>query len=164
MKKISVILATMLVAFVCSTQASARGVIVYHLGEDLKITQKLPAECIGEDNMHYNLGVHYESFGLFWMPVWNYGEYKYALINDKEDTYIDLTLEEAKAFGKKYKFDVPDQPQLPLLTQIGLKPIIVILIILAIIGLFKKKKKEEEDILNQKNMPTDGTNTPPTTE
>ena len=46
------------------------------------------------DNAHVNLGVMYEQFSIFWIPMWNYGETKFVLVNDKKDTYYDLSAEE----------------------------------------------------------------------
>lgn len=134
-------------AFMCSIPASARGVIVYGIGDALKKIHELPDSLTNDEGNHFNLGVHYQSFSLFWCPVWNYGEYKYALVDDKEEKYIDITTEEAKEIAKEYKFDIPDQPSLPLGTQLGLKPVILLLIVLGIYGQFsgKKKKKEEEE-------------------
>lgn len=136
----------MLCAFMGSTlpASAAKGVIVYGDGEVLKTTQTLPDSCVIDDE-HYNFGVRYESFSLFWLPVWNYGEYKYALINDAEDTWAELSVEEAKELGQMYNFEVADEPTLPLLTQIGLKPVILIVVALFIYGLFSRDNKEEEE-------------------
>lgn len=70
---------------------------------------------------------------------------KYALVDDKEEKYIDITTEEAKEIAKEYKFDIPDQPSLPLGTQLGLKPVILLLIVLGIYGQFSGKKKKEKE-------------------
>lgn len=147
MKKIILVLSVFCLSLVASLSASARGVIVYSNGEELKTLEKLPAECvIMEDGTHVNFGIHYESFSLFWMPVWNYGDYKYALVSDAEDTWTELTVEEAKAIGKEYKFDVPDQPTLPLLTQIGLKPVFILILLYILYSVFSGKKKEEDAV------------------
>lgn len=156
MKRILLLLVTLSASFTFALQTSARGVIIYSNGEELKITQPLPKDFGSEDGEHLNFGIHYKSFSIFWLPLWNYGEYKYAIINDAEDTWEELTLNDAKSLGKKYGFEVPDKPTLPLLTQIGLKPLIILIILLGIYGQFFGKKKEEE---------TKGeTTTPPTQE
>lgn len=149
MKKHLLTFFLMLCAFMGSTlSASAKGVIIYGNGEELKITHVLPDSCIIENN-HVNFGVRYESFSLFFMPVWNYGEYKYALVNDAEDTWLELSVEEAKELGKEYGFEVPDEPTLPLLTQIGLKPVVAIVILFIIYGMFSKDDEEENNEENK---------------
>lgn len=125
-------------------KASAKGVILYSNGETLKKLYELPEEAKLEDGTHVNLGMHYECFSLFWMPVWNYGEYKYALVNDAEDTYEELTVQEAQELGKQFGIDVPAEPSLPLLSQIGLKPVLIIGLLIWIFSLFGGKSDEEE--------------------
>ena len=146
MKRFSVMLAMLVVAFVCSTTASARGVIIYGNGDALKTLHELPDSFANDEGDHFNLGVHYQSFTLFWCPVWNYGDYTYALVDNKEEKYVDITVEEAKEIAKECKFEIADQPSLPLGTQIGLKPVVLLVIGLAIYGQIpsRKKKKEEE--------------------
>ena len=103
-------LAMLVVAFVCSTTASARGVIIYGNGDALKTLHELPDSFTNDEGDHFNLGVHYKSFSLFWCPVWNYGDYTYALVDNKEEKYVDLTVEEAKEIAKECKFEIADQP------------------------------------------------------
>lgn len=144
MKKALLLLVLLCASIGFATPASAKGVIFYGHGETLKTLEKLPADCV-IDGQHVNFGMRYESFTLFWMPVWNYGEYKYALVNDAEDTWMELTVEEAKALGKEYKFEVPDQPTLPLISQIGLKPVLALFVLYLIYsGISNRKKKEQE--------------------
>lgn len=145
MKKLLFLLVLFCASLGFATPASAKGFVIYSNGEELKTLQKLPADFVLDDGKHVNFGVHYESFSIFWMPVWNYGEYKYALINDAEDTWVELTLEDAKALGKEYKFDVPDQPTLPLMTQIGLKPAFIIVGLYIIYSMFSGRKEEDEE-------------------
>lgn len=147
MKKLLLFLVVFCASILFATPASAKGVIIYSNGEELTILKEMPADfLVGDEGRseHMNFGVHHQSFSLFWLPVWNYGEYKYALINDAGDTWIELSVEEAKRIGKEYNFDVPDQPSLPLLTQIGLKPVIVIVVLFIIYGMVSKNDDEEE--------------------
>ena len=89
MKKVLLALTFFGALFLTTTTASAGGVIIYSNGEKVEVVSKLPAEAV-IDNSHVNLGVMYEQFAIFWIPVWNYGDVKYVLINDKGDTYYDL--------------------------------------------------------------------------
>lgn len=145
MKKVLLLLVLLCASIGFATPASAKkGVIFYSDGETLKTLEKLPADCV-IDGEHVNFGMRYESFAIFWMPVWNYGEYKYALVNDAEDTWAELTLEEAKALGKEYKFEVPDQPTLPLMSQIGLKPVFALFVLYLIYSCIPSRKKKEQE-------------------
>lgn len=145
MKKFILFLAVFCLSIAAAPKASAKGLIIYSNGEELKTLHELPEEAKMDDGTHVNLGVHYESFSLFWMPVWNYGEYKYALVNDAEDTYEELTSEEAQEIGKKFGIDVPAEPSLPLLSQIGLKPIIILGLLIWVFSLFSGKDEEEQE-------------------
>lgn len=145
MKRFFVMLAMLVVAFVCSTTASARGVIIYGNGDALKTLHELPDSFANDEGDHFNLGVHYKSFSLFWCPVWNYGDYTYALVDNKEEKYVDITVEEAKEIAKECKFEISDKPSLPLGVQIGLKPVVLLVIGLAIYGQIPSRKKKEEE-------------------
>lgn len=139
-------MAVFCLSIAAAPKASAKGLIIYSNGEELKTLHELPEEAKMDDGTHVNLGVHYESFSLFWMPVWNYGEYKYALVNDAEDTWYELSEEELKALATEYKLDLPATPELPLLTQIGLKPVIIIVVLFFIVSYFLPNEEEEEPV------------------
>lgn len=145
MKRLFLFLVLLCATLAYAPKASAKGVILYSNGETLKTLYELPAEATLENGTHVNIGMHYECFSLFWMPVWNYGEYKYALVNDAEDTYEELTSEEAQEIGKKFGIDVPAEPSLPLLSQIGLKPIIILGLLIWVFSLFSGKDEEEQE-------------------
>lgn len=144
MRKQLLLLIAATLALVFSPKAFAKGVIIYSNGEELTTIHKLPAEATFDDGSHANLGVHYKSFSIFWMPIWNYGDYKYALVNDAEDTWAELSNEEAQEIAKHFGIDLPEEPKLPLMTQIGLKPVILILIIFILYSALSPDKKEEE--------------------
>lgn len=145
MKKLLLLLALFGLSIALPHQAQAKGIIFYSNGEELKVLHQLPAEAEIE-GQHVNLGIHYESFDIFWMPVWNYGDYKWALVNDAEDTYTELTHEEAQALATEYGIgEIPERPDLPLMSKIGLKPVLLLLIAFMIYGWLSPDKKEEEE-------------------
>lgn len=106
----------------------AKGVIVYGLGETISKVQDLPEECTMGDE-HVNLGVMYEQFSLFWMPIWNYGDVQYVLFNDKEDTYWDLDEEMIEILKSDFGAQMDEEASVPFWTKIGGKPIIILLIL-----------------------------------
>lgn len=116
----------------------AKGVIVYGLGETVSKTQDLPEECTLGDE-HVNLGVMYEQFSLFWMPIWNYGDVQYVLLNDKEDTYWDLDEEMIETLKSDFGAEMDETPSIPFWTKVGGKPIIILLILFIFVrGRFSK--------------------------
>jgi len=92
MKKVVLTLSLVGALFFAANTASARGIIFYSNGEKVEAVKQLPDSAIINDE-HVNLGVMYKQFSIFWIPMWNYGETKFVLINDKKDTYYDLTSE-----------------------------------------------------------------------
>ena len=152
MKKSIFALLFSLVLLGASQEISAKGIIVYHNGLQVSEVEKLPAEAI-LDGQHVNLGVSYEQFGLFWLPVWNYGEPQYVLISDDEETYWDLDEELLSGIKEEYSLDIPDTPEIPLWQKIGLKPVIILLIAFIIWGQFGNKPKEEEEETLSKESP-----------
>lgn len=122
----------------------AKGIIFYSKGETLKILHELPEEAKLDDGTHVNLGMRYECFSIFWIPLWNYGDYQYVLVNDAEDTYAELSDQEVTEIAKKFNLDLPKTPQLPLMSQIGLKPIVLIIILFGIYSRWFAGKDDEE--------------------
>lgn len=121
----------------------AKGVIIYHNGPKVEVKEELPEDAFINDE-HVNLGVMYNQFGLFWLPLWNYGTPQYVLINDKEDTYYDLDEEDIALLQEEYGVNLAKAPKPSLWQQIGLKPVIVLLVFFLIWGNIGGKKDEEE--------------------
>ncbi len=145
MKRLFLLSVVLLVSFFASTKAEAARIPIYYSnGEELKVIHELPEDAVDSDGMHYNVGIHYESFALFGMPVWNYGDYKYVLVNDAENKYIELSDEEFQQMKETYSLDLDEKPSLPLMTQIGLKPVVVIILGLMIYGMFVKDDEEQQ--------------------
>lgn len=142
MKKILLLLFALIVSCI-SNDIEAKGAIIYHDGPKFSTLKELPSDAVIEGK-HVNLGVAYEQFGLFWLPVWNYGQVEYALISDNEEEAWSLDSETLAEVKKEYNLNLPDSPSIPLLQKIGLKPIILIIILYAIWSTFLQKKKSEE--------------------
>lgn len=119
----------MLILFSVSTvqKAEAKGVIIYGLGETISKTQTLPDDVV-IDGEHVNIGVLYEQFSLFWMPIWNYGEVTNVLINDKEDTYWEISDEDIEDLKTEFNVEIAEAA-IPFWTRVGAKPIIILLVL-----------------------------------
>lgn len=139
MKKLFLLL---LIIFACvmSQNLNAKGVIVYHDGPKFRTLQELPADQT-IDGKHVNLGIAFKQFGLFWMPVWNYGEVEYALVSDDEEYAWGLDDEALAEYEKEFNLNLAGGPSIPMWDKIGAKPILIILILLIIWGYLPSKKK-----------------------
>ena len=142
MKKVLLLLLFIVVISI-TNKAEARGVVVYHNGPTYNVTEKLPADCV-IDGDHVNLAVMYKQFGLFWLPIWNYGTPEYILLSDNEKDYWELDKETLDSIKSTYNISIPDEPSPSLWNKIGLKPVIIILLILIIWSMFKSKPEDED--------------------
>lgn len=142
MKKILFLLFA-LFTFGATQTIEAKGVIIYHNGPQVSQVAELPEEA-NIDETHVNLGVMYDQFGLFWLPVWNYGNPQYVLINDSKDTYWDIDDEFVQQLKDEYTLEIPQKAEIPLFQKIGLKPIIILVILYFVWGAIKPKRKEED--------------------
>lgn len=122
----------------------AKGVIIYNTGPTIETVEKLPADAVLEDGTHFNLGIMYDQFGLFWMPVWNYSDAEYVLVSNDEKTYYELNEAQLAELAKQYNLGLKDKPSPSLWNKIGLKPVLVILIAAIIWGYLPGRKKKEE--------------------
>ncbi len=140
MKRILSLLVVLI--FIGATQkAEAKGAVVYHNGPTISKVADLPEDA-NIDGTHVNLAVMYEQFGLFWLPVWNYGDVVYVLINNAEDTYWDVDAELLQSIKTEYNLNIPDTPEIPFWTKVGLKPVLIILLIFMIWSQIRSKKED----------------------
>lgn len=145
MKKITLLL-FFLLSFIFIQKSNAKGVIVYHNGPQLELFSALPADAVMDDGSHVNIGIMYDQFGLFWMPLWNYSEPKYVLVSDDEKTYWEYTDTELQEIAKSYDISLHENPSPSLWNKIGLKPVLIILLLVVIWSNFPIRQKAEEDI------------------
>ncbi|GHT33819.1 hypothetical protein FACS189434_08910 [Bacteroidia bacterium] len=144
MKKVIFTLTLLGGLFFAASTVSARGVIIYGNGEKIEVTEKLP-DSITIDDEHVNLGVIYEQFSIFWVPMWNYGETKYVFLNDKEDSYMLADEEDLQYLRDELKINVPEEPSIGFWNKIGGKLIWAVVLALIIYGLLPSRKKEDEE-------------------
>jgi hypothetical protein len=127
-----------------SNSVSAKGVIIYSNGEKIEVAQTLP-DSITIDEQHINLGVMYEQFSIFWIPMWNYGETKYVFINEKKDTYYDLQEEDLEYLRSEYGVKIPETPSICFWNKIGGKLIWLAVIAACIYGYFLTRKDDKDE-------------------
>ena len=133
---------------ITATPASARGVIVYSNGETIEVVQKVPDDVIFEEFVeeHVNIGVMYDQFSIFWIPMWNYGETVHVLINDAEDTYYDLSVEEIEYLNEEYGLEISTAPRIGFWNKIGGKMIWGAVLLFFVWGAINRKKGDEEPV------------------
>lgn len=127
------------IAFCClyALKANAGIAVVYGDGDKISLVKELPKseEFIIQDAddecYHANLGVKYEQFSLFYIPIWNYGDYTYVLYaEDKKGEYLYASLsEEDIALLQSVFGGIPDIPKLPFWDSVGGKLLILGIII-----------------------------------
>ena len=143
MKKVILSLTLFVALFFTANTALAKGIIIYSNGEKIETVKKLP-DSVVINNEHVNLGVMYKQFAIFWVPMWNYGETKSVLVNDKKDTYYDLGEEDIKTLKTEYSVDVPNKPVIGFWNKTGGKIIWGIFIFVAILGWWTSRKDDKE--------------------
>jgi len=141
MKKLFTVL-FVLFALGASQKIEAKGVIVYHDGPTFKTIKELPQDQTIEGK-HVNLGIAFEQFGLFWLPLWNYGDVKYALVTDNEEEAWEIDEETLAELKSEFNLDIADTPSIPFWHKVGLKPVVILLLILIIWGYIPSKKRRE---------------------
>lgn len=146
MKKLTLTFVLSLSLFFTLHSASAAGVIIYGNGEKIEMAQEFPAEVVIDDE-HVNLGVMYEQFSIFWVPIWNYGKTEFVFVNDTNDTYWELTAEDVETLKSEYAVEIPAEPTIGFWNRIGGKLVwgaVILALIWGTMGRKKSGKKEEE--------------------
>lgn len=140
MKKI-IFLFSLIISLLVIQDAKAKGVIVYHNGPMFKTAKQLPAAS-EIDGKHVNLGIAYEQFGIFWLPLWNYGETRYVLVSDDEESAWELDSQQLAGLKSEYSLDIPENPSIPFWEKVGLKPVAIILLLVIIWSYLPGKRKK----------------------
>jgi hypothetical protein len=144
MKKVILAFTLFAALFLTASTVSAKGIIVYSNGEKMEEIAKLPDDAVVDNGEHVNLCVMYEQFSIFWIPMWNYGETKYVLLNDKKDTYYDLSEEGIEMLKTDFNIDVPEKPTIGFWNKIGGKLIWIAVIVVIIYSWMRSRKDNDE--------------------
>jgi len=154
MRRTILTLALFCAMFFAANTASARGIIVYSNGEKIELTKELPAD-VTIDGTHVNLGVMYDQFAIFWVPMWNYGETRFVLFNDKKNTYWDVDEETIEILKTDFNVEVPAKPTIGFWNKIGGKLIWFGVILLAFWGWWSSRKDDDEEEAEQEEVKQD---------
>jgi hypothetical protein len=144
MKKVILTISLFVVLCFMANNASAKIVFLYSNGEKVDLVEKLPEDAM-LDNEHVNLGVMYSQFSMFWLPLWNYGETKYVLINDRKNTYFDLSAEDLEILKSDYNIDIPENYTIGFWDRVGGKLCLcALIIVIAILGIRSRSDNKTE--------------------
>lgn len=75
--------------FICANTTYAKGFLFFSWGTETYVVHELPADYIIQTeygNRHANLGVVYQEFSLFGIPIWNWDVNGYILLPDDYNT------------------------------------------------------------------------------
>lgn len=97
--------------------AEAKGVIVYSAGDAIDLVEDLPDTLHAEIGLpeQVDIGWMHFKFTLFWMPFFGSPEGQYVLY--KDDTYYELTAEEAQQIAALAGRELPEVYSPPFYTQ-----------------------------------------------
>jgi hypothetical protein len=145
MKKVIFTFSLFFALFFAANTAKAGIPIIYSSGEKIDVAKELPDDAL-IDGQHVNLGVMYEQFAIFWIPIWNYGETKFVLVNNNNDLYYDLTEEDIEILKTEFNVDVPKKPTIDFWNKIGGKLVwVAIILIGGGIWLAVRKSNDDEE-------------------
>lgn len=135
----------LVVGFLCVSNTASAIPILYSNGLQFAKTHNLPEDVV-IDSQHVNFGVSFKQFAIFWIPIWNYGDTEYVLINDKGDYGYDLDEEDLAYLKETYDIDTDKAPKIPFWDRIGGKLVwIAIIFVVLIFGRGKKGEEEAEE-------------------
>jgi hypothetical protein len=129
-----------------STQkADARGFVIWGTSEKLKKISELPdsAGYKTDDGKHFDLGVKYTTFHIFWVPLWVTEKAVVCGYIDK-DNFLDLKDEDIQVICEGTKIDITGKVKPAFWDSFGGKGVLLIFIGLCVWGFFLKDDKEEE--------------------
>jgi hypothetical protein len=153
MKKAAIAFVLSCCALFFTTNTASAGVFIYSNGEKIDVVMQLPDSLVLDEG-HVNLGVMYDQFSLFWIPLWNYGETRFVLINDSEDYYYDLDEEDIQMIEAEFGIDIPEKARIGFWNKIGGK-LVAIAIIVGIMLFRSRGGKEEDDEVEENEVEED---------
>lgn len=123
--------------------------IIYSNGETFENILDLPDseefQFEYSERLYYgDLGIKYEQFCLFWLPLFNYGEKRYVLFCERKDdyVYVELSDDDISFLQEIYGNSViPSTPQLSFWNEWGGK-LVGLLVIVLILFYFRLKSED----------------------
>ena len=138
----------------CVNTAQSKGIpLFFNWGTEICVVKEMPDDYMIQTTdygvIHVNLGVAYNEFSLFGIPLWNWDVEKYILLPDNYDSldkgnyvFYNIDAEELRRI-KQLVGDLPETPELSFWRSYGGKLIFLPFIILLLIGLFTPSNNTE---------------------
>jgi len=142
--------------FICIDAKASDFPIIYSNGETFEKVLTLPNTEefqfeYSERMYHGDLGIRYDQFCLFWIPLFNYGDKKYVLFNERKDdyVYVELTNDGIKYLQDIYgSSTIPNTPKPSFWNEWGGK--LVALLIIALAWFLFSPDSEDNNKKNEK--------------
>ncbi|MGM9802664.1 MAG: hypothetical protein ACI308_00650 [Muribaculaceae bacterium] len=123
MKKFLVLFAFFAVMSTANVSAKVSIPILYSTGETVVECYPMPQNSVyqlsdSKGITHYSsLGIRFEQFSVFYIPLFNYGETQYVLYCDDtgeyDYTFSSLSNDDIEYIREDTGFDIPNEPELP---------------------------------------------------
>ena len=135
--------------------AQSKGIPLFlNWGTEVFVVKEMPEDYMIRTTdygvIHVNLGVAYDEFSIFGIPLWNWNVEKYILLPDNYDSLDDgnyvfyhVDAEELRR-AEQFVGDLPETPELSFWRSYGGKLIFLPFILLILYGLFTPSNNTEE--------------------
>ncbi|MBO6216800.1 MAG: hypothetical protein J6N73_04035 [Prevotella sp.] len=138
---------------ICANTTQAKGFFFFSWGQEIYQVKELPKDYTIQTEehgrTHVNLGVIYNEFSIFWIPIWNWDVDTYVLLPDNYDTlekgsyvFYNIDNEQLREIRQKVG-DLSDKPELSFWRSIGGK-LLVAFLLLFLCGIFTPSTNEKE--------------------
>ena len=145
MKKFTLILLLVALCTVSSMSnaQAARVPIMYVSGPEFEEIGPLPDSILSDDDNKMFFGLEFEQFSIFYVPLWNTGEVKYALYDEVAQTIYSYEHADVKVIAEEFGFTIEETPTLSFWNRIGGKLVALIIILGVLYATFVFKPKTE---------------------
>lgn len=133
----------------CANTTQAKGFFFFSWGQEIYQVKELPKDYTIQTEehgrTHVNLGVIYNEFSIFWIPIWNWDVDTYVLLPDNSDDLYYNIDKETYSEIRHIVGDLPANPKLSFWRSIGGKLVAFPLILFLLYLLSPSSNKREQE-------------------
>ncbi len=147
MKKLLCFALTLFAVFSFTQTAEAKIPFFYSTGAATQEIHKFEEPIDLDGDKAECIGIVFDQFSIFTVPIWNYGEQVYALYTESGNTinYYELTPEDVEAFSAEFGIELdPNNPTLSFWNRIGGK-LVLLLVFVALVGYYMIKGDDDDE-------------------
>lgn len=134
---------------ICANTTQAKGFFFFSWGQEIYQVKELPKDYTIQTEehgrTHVNLGVIYNEFSIFWIPIWNWDVDTYVLLPDNSDDLYYNIDKETYSEIRHIVGDLPANPKLSFWRSIGGKLVAFPLILFLLYLLSPSSNKREQE-------------------